>query len=92
MPIYEFKCQSCGEITEKMQKISDPYPTECPVCHKGKLQKIMSATGFSLKGEGWYVTDFRNKGSKSAPSTSTPASSTKTEPAPAPSKDSSKKD
>lgn len=88
MPIYEFKCQNCGEITEKWQKISDPYPTECPVCKTGKLDKIMSATGFALKGEGWYVTDFRDKSSK-APSTTAPASKPESTPAP---KDSSKKD
>lgn len=61
MPIYEFKCQSCGAITEKWQKISDPYPTECPECKTGKLEKMMSSTGFALKGAGWYVTDFKDK-------------------------------
>lgn len=77
MPIYEFKCQECGEVTEKWQKMSDPYPTECPVCHKGKLQKIMSPTGFTLKGSGWYVTDFRDKSSsKPAPTTATPSTPT----------------
>jgi putative FmdB family regulatory protein len=61
MPIYEFKCQSCGEVTESLQKTTDPYPTQCPICKTGRLEKMMSATGFTLKGEGWYVTDFKNK-------------------------------
>lgn len=61
MPIYEFKCQSCGNTLESLQKMSDPYPTVCPVCKTGSLEKMMSHTGFSLKGEGWYVTDFKNK-------------------------------
>jgi len=95
MPVYEFKCQSCGAITEQWQKMSDPYPTECPVCKTGKLEKIISATGFSLKGEGWYVTDFREK-PKSSSSTTAPASETKSEPTPEAkpeaSKDSPKKD
>ena len=68
MPIYEFKCQTCGAITEKWQKISDPYPVDCPVCKKGKLEKIISNTGFALKGSGWYVTDFKDKPSSPAPS------------------------
>jgi len=66
MPIYEFKCQNCGTITEKWQKIEDPYPTDCPVCNKGKLDKIMSTTGFALKGGGWYATDFKDKPSSSS--------------------------
>lgn len=61
MPIYEFKCQNCQDVNEVWQKISDPYPTECQKCKKGPLEKLMSATGFTLKGQGWYVTDFRDK-------------------------------
>ena len=77
MPIYEFKCQSCEEITEKWQKISDPYPSVCPACGTGKLEKMISTTGFTLKGEGWYVTDFKNKPSASSkPSSTEPSSKT----------------
>lgn len=72
MPIYEFECKSCGEILEHWQKVSDPYPTDCPVCKTGKLEKIISQTGFALKGGGWYVTDFKDK------SSSSPTSSDKT--------------
>ena len=64
MPIYEYECQACGDVQELMQKISDPQPTACPVCHKGPIVKLMSRTAFILKGEGWYVTDFRDKGKK----------------------------
>jgi len=93
MPIYEFKCQNCGEITEKWQKMADPYPTECPICKKGKLQKIMSATGFSLKGGGWYVTDFKNKSGGSAGSTSTvPPTTTKEKSETSPAKEIPNKD
>ncbi len=80
MPIYEFKCQSCGKITEAWQKVSDPYPTECPHCKTGKLEKLMSSTGFTLKGGGWYVTDFKNKSSASSStesSSSTPSTPAK---------------
>ena len=66
MPIYEFECKACGDVQEVMQKLSDPQPTECPSCHGGPLVKLMSRTGFILKGGGWYVTDFRDGGKKSS--------------------------
>ena len=63
MPIYEYKCQSCGHELEKLQRISDPSLTDCPFCDEPALQRLMSAAGFRLKGAGWYETDFK-KGSK----------------------------
>ncbi len=62
MPIYEYRCQSCGHELEVLQKVSDPSLTECPECHRDSLQKQVSAAGFRLKGSGWYETDFK-KGS-----------------------------
>lgn len=59
MPIYEFKCESCNQIDEVLMKISDPHPEKCIACG-GKVHKIMSQTTFSLKGNGWYVTDYKN--------------------------------
>ena len=53
MPIYEFVCESCGRIVERLQKVSDPPPNECPECG-GKMAKIMSRNSFQLKGGGWY--------------------------------------
>jgi len=63
MPIYEYKCQSCGHELEKLQRISDPSLTDCPFCDEPALQRLMSVAGFRLKGAGWYETDFKN-GSK----------------------------
>lgn len=60
MPIYEYECQACGHHLEKLQKVSDPVLVDCPNCHKPKLQKLISATSFQLKGSGWYATDFKN--------------------------------
>lgn len=60
MPIYEFECQKCYQVTELRLKISDPQPGECPTC-SGPLEKLISPSSFVLKGGGWYVTDFRNK-------------------------------
>lgn len=65
MPIYEYECKACKGHAELMMKMSDPAPDKCPHCGAGPLVKLMSRTGFILKGEGWYVTDFRDK--KKAP-------------------------
>lgn len=61
MPIYEYTCQKCGRHLEVMQKMSDKPLTRCPEC-KGKLEKIFSQTSFQLKGSGWYVSDYTNRG------------------------------
>ncbi len=59
MPIYEYRCESCGEGLEKLQKLSDAPLEICPVCGKPELKKLLSAAGFRLKGSGWYETDFK---------------------------------
>ena len=63
MPIYEYRCTSCGHEKEVLQKLSAPPLTECPACGKSTLRKLVSAAGFHLKGSGWYATDFKG-GSK----------------------------
>ena len=60
MPIYEYQCNRCRQITEALQKFSDPALTECPHC-SGRLKKLMSLNSFHLKGSGWYVTDYAGK-------------------------------
>ena len=60
MPLYDYYCESCHKTTELLQKINDPIATECPHCHQPHLKKQVSAAGFQLKGNGWYVTDFKN--------------------------------
>jgi len=67
MPIYAYRCESCGFAKDVLQKISDPVLTDCPTCGQAKFQKQVTAAGFQLKGSGWYVTDFR--GDKNAPPT-----------------------
>jgi len=59
MPIYEYVCESCGELTEALRKISDPPLEICPVCGQPALRKKVSAAAFRLKGGGWYETDFK---------------------------------
>ena len=59
MPIYEYRCEACGHTFETLQKISDSPLVRCPVCGKDALKKLVSASGFRLKGGGWYETDFK---------------------------------
>ncbi len=53
MPLYEYKCLTCGRHTEKRQKFSDPEITQCPTCN-GTLERVISAPNISFKGGGWY--------------------------------------
>ena len=62
MPIYAYRCASCGHSRDVLQKISDPVLTTCPACGTEQFQKQVTAAGFQLKGSGWYATDFRNGG------------------------------
>ena len=64
MPIYEYECQQCGKVFETIRKFSDPRLTECVCEEKAPVTKLISAAAFHLKGSGWYVTDFRDKGRK----------------------------
>jgi putative FmdB family regulatory protein len=65
MPIYAYKCESCGHAKDVLQKISDAHLTDCPACGKATFAKQLTAAGFQLKGSGWYVTDFRGGSSAS---------------------------
>lgn len=65
MPIYEYKCEKCGEEHEVMQKMTEKPLTVCQSCG-GRLKKMMSNTSFVLKGSGWYVTDYADKSSKNS--------------------------
>lgn len=64
MPIYEYRCESCGHELEAMQRMSDAPLTECPACGKPALKKQVSAAGFRLSGGGWYETDFKKNGKR----------------------------
>ncbi|MFD0667815.1 FmdB family zinc ribbon protein [Ramlibacter sp. MAHUQ-53] len=73
MPIYAYKCGSCGHAKDVLQKISDAPLTTCPACGGESFSKQLTAAGFQLKGSGWYVTDFRGGGSSSTPASSSTA-------------------
>ena len=64
MPIYPYICGACGHEYDKLQKVSDEPDRECPECGKETVRRKVTAAAFHLKGTGWYVTDFRDKGTK----------------------------
>jgi putative FmdB family regulatory protein len=83
MPIYAYKCDSCGFAKDVLQKISDAPLQDCPACGKSSFKKQLTAAGFQLKGSGWYVTDFKGSGPTAAPAVNADAASKPTEAAPA---------
>lgn len=74
MPIYAYRCDSCGFEKDHLQKLNDPVLVTCPECNQNTYNKQVTAAGFQLKGNGWYATDFKGSGANNAK---------KAEPAPA---------
>jgi len=74
MPIYAYKCESCGFAKDVLQKMSDAVLTDCPSCGAAAFKKQLTAAGFQLKGTGWYATDF--KGGAAATSATATAAET----------------
>lgn len=81
MPIYAYKCGSCGHAKDVLQKMSDAPLTVCPQCGAETFAKQLTAAGFQLKGSGWYATDFKGGGAGAASATATGASAAAAEPA-----------
>lgn len=69
MPIYEYTCE-CGKVFDTIQKISEPPLTHCRCEKAGAVTKNLTAAGFSLKGSGWYVTDFKGGAAATKPAES----------------------
>ena len=72
MPVYEYECQSCKEVIEVWQNLSEEPVSTCPSC-KGDLKKIISMSSFQLKGGGWFADGYST--SSSAKEASSPAPS-----------------
>lgn len=60
MPIYEYRCEACGQTLEALQRITEEPLTECSACGATALRRLISAPAFRLKGSGWYETDFKS--------------------------------
>jgi len=78
MPIYSYKCKSCGEVSDKFVKAGGNGKVKCEYC-ESDMQRIFSPVGIIFKGSGFYSTDYKS-GSKSAKSADnhSPSSSEKT--------------
>lgn len=61
MPMYEYRCTSCGEVFELMQKFSDEPLRQHPSCG-GRVERLLSVPALQFKGTGWYVTDYARAG------------------------------
>lgn len=92
MPIYEFACGQCGHHFDRLQKMSDADPVDCPECGAPKLHRCVTAPAFRLAGSGWYETDFKKDGDKkhnlagdAGASSPAPAAAPAAAPAPSPS-------
>ena len=81
MPIYAYRCSSCGHAKDVLQKLSDAPLSTCPACGAETFTKQVTAAGFQLKGSGWYATDFKGGGGTSAPATVPAAPATESAPA-----------
>ncbi|MDX9991251.1 MAG: zinc ribbon domain-containing protein [Anaerolineales bacterium] len=85
MPIYTYRCETCGVQFDRYQSFNDQPLTTCPECNKKSLRKVIAPVGIVFKGSGWYATDHkspsgvRNSTQKSE-SKSDSASESKSEP------------
>lgn len=77
MPIYEYKCEHCGEKFDVLQKFNEAPLAECILCHAGPVKKLISVSSFVLKGAGFYVNDYK-KGSASGSASSASSAKSKT--------------
>jgi putative FmdB family regulatory protein len=68
MPLYEYKCEACGQRFELIQRFSDPPADTCAVCGSGPVRKLLSSPAIQFKGSGWYITDYAKKGEAKADS------------------------
>jgi putative FmdB family regulatory protein len=64
MPVYEYQCQGCGHEFEATQRIAEPKLVDCPQCQTPRLERLISATSFQLKGGGWYRDGYGDKKGK----------------------------
>jgi putative FmdB family regulatory protein len=60
MPVYTYRCESCGVQFERFQKFEDQPLTWCPECNKKALRKVYTPVGIVFKGSGFYATDHRS--------------------------------
>jgi len=67
MPIYAYRCESCGVHFERQQSFNDPPLKRCPECNKNSLRKVIGPVGVVFKGSGFYSTDNRSTSGLATP-------------------------
>jgi putative FmdB family regulatory protein len=60
MPVYTYRCESCGVQFERHQSFNDAPLKTCPECRKKSLRKVITPTKIIFKGSGFYATDHKS--------------------------------
>jgi putative FmdB family regulatory protein len=80
MPVYAYRCESCGVHFDRQQSFHEAPLRRCPECNKNTLRKVIGPVGVVFKGSGFYATDHRSpSGMKSSTSKEDGSSSEKSE-------------
>lgn len=89
MPLYAYRCTTCGNKFEKIQNFSAEPESICPKCGNATLIRPLTAPRLNFKGAGWYINDYASKSSESSSDSSGESKPAESKDAPA-SKDTSK--
>jgi putative FmdB family regulatory protein len=79
MPVYAYRCESCGVQFERQQSFSDAPLKRCPECNKNTLRKVIGPVGVVFKGSGFYSTDNRSTSGLATPKKDESSTSEKSE-------------
>ena len=90
MPVYTYRCSSCGVQFERHQSFNDAPLTTCPECRKKSLKKVITPTRVIFKGSGFYATDHRSSSGSTSSEKKTEKTDKKEESKPAETKSSEK--
>lgn len=90
MPVYTYRCESCGVQFERHQSFQDAPLKTCPECRKKSLKKVITPTRVIFKGSGFYATDHRSASGGSTRETKPEKTEKKEESKPAETKSSDK--
>ena len=76
MPLYDYRCRTCSNVTEVRHGFRETYDGSCPNCGSDDLARVFNPAGIVFKGSGFYLTDSRKaaEAAKSSPSGSGKAS------------------
>ncbi|MFN8383776.1 MAG: zinc ribbon domain-containing protein [Anaerolineales bacterium] len=66
MPVYTYRCESCGVQFERHQSFTDAPLKTCPECRKKALKKVITPTKIIFKGSGFYATDHKSPSGESS--------------------------